>query len=95
MKRKEMIAMLAEEHEVSQAKMDRILRSFVGTIQSTTLEEGRFSVSGLGTFKLVTRAGRLGRNPQTGEELSIPETTVVKFKPAPAFKEEAANLELG
>jgi DNA-binding protein HU-beta len=35
---------------------------------------------GFGTFKVKTRAARTGRNPQTGEEMKIPEKQVVSFK---------------
>ena len=42
------------------------------------------SVHGFGTFKTKTRSARTGRNPQTGESVSIPEKTVASFKPAPA-----------
>lgn len=37
-------------------------------------------IYGLGTFKVVERAARKGRNPKTGEPVDIPAKTVVKFK---------------
>ena len=45
------------------------------------------SLTGFGTFKMVTRKARKGRNPATGEEVEIPATTVPKFSPAKALKQ--------
>jgi DNA-binding protein HU-beta len=58
------------------------------------VEDGKAQFVGFGSFKLVKRAARKGRNPQTGEELEIPETTVVKFTPAKALKELVRDLDL-
>lgn len=49
-------------------------------------KDKRFSVPGFGTFSLKKRAGRVGRNPQTGAEIQIAPTKTVGFKPAPELK---------
>lgn len=43
---------------------------------------------GVGTFKLKKRKARQGRNPQTGEPMTIPAHTVVTFTPAKNLKEK-------
>ena len=45
-----------------------------------------FSMPGFGTFTVKRRAGRVGRNPQTGAEIKIAPTKTVGFKPAPELK---------
>jgi DNA-binding protein HU-beta len=45
------------------------------------------SVSGFGSFKVVKRAARKGRNPRTGEDLQIPASKTVKFTAGKALKE--------
>jgi DNA-binding protein HU-beta len=40
----------------------------------------RITIKGFGSFETKTRAARKGRNPKTGEELTIPEKTVLTFK---------------
>ena len=45
------------------------------------------SISGFGSFKVVERAARKGRNPRTGEEIDIPASRAVKFTPSKALKE--------
>lgn len=39
------------------------------------------AIKGFGSFKMVTRKARIGRNPGTGAPVNIPERQVVKFKP--------------
>ena len=42
---------------------------------------------GFGTFKIVNRKARKGRNPQTGEEINISARNVLKFVPGKVLKE--------
>ena len=45
-------------------------------------------ISGFGTFSIVKRKARKGRNPKTGEAIKVAAKFTPKFKPAKAFKEE-------
>ena len=42
---------------------------------------------GFGTFATATRKAATGRNPRTGEEINIPASTSVRFKPGKALKD--------
>ena len=48
--------------------------------------EGRFAWPGFGTFTVTERAARQGRNPRTGEAMTVAASRTVAFKPAPALK---------
>ncbi len=50
-------------------------------------KERRLALSGFGTFTVRKRKARTGRNPRTGEEIEIPASKTVGFKPAPALKD--------
>lgn len=52
-----------------------------------------FTLPGLGKLVLVNRAARMGRNPATGEAISIPAKRVVKFRVAKACKDAVLNLK--
>ncbi len=55
---------------------------------SENLKEGdKVEVRGFGSFTVKTRASRIGRNPKTGEAVSIPERRVVLFKPGKELTE--------
>ena len=45
------------------------------------------SLTGFGSFKVVARAARKGRNPRTGEEIAIKASKAVKFIPSKSLKE--------
>ena len=46
-----------------------------------------FTLPGIGKLVVVKRKARKGRNPQTGEEISIKASKSVRFRPGKAFKE--------
>ena len=50
-------------------------------------EDERFSYPGFGTFVVRTRKARKGRNPKTGAEITIAESSTVGFKPAKNLKD--------
>jgi len=52
-----------------------------------------FTLPGLGKLVLVNRAARMGRNPATGETISIPAKRVVKFRVAKACKDAVLNAK--
>ena len=56
---------------------------FLGTIKKTLKKRDKVFISGLGTFGIVKRKARTGRNPKTGEAAKF----TPRFKPARAFKE--------
>ncbi len=45
------------------------------------------ALSGFGSFKVIKRKARKGRNPNTGEEIEIRATKAPKFAPGKALKE--------
>tara|TARA_Y100001934_G_C11823851_1_gene527430 strand:- start:89 stop:364 length:276 start_codon:yes stop_codon:yes gene_type:complete len=49
-------------------------------------KEKKFTYPGFGTWAVKKRKARKGRNPKTGEEIKIPPTKTVVFRPAPHFK---------
>lgn len=59
------------------------------------LEQGQVvSLKGFGKFVLQRKEARNGRNPATGEAITIPDKTVIKFQPTNSFKQKIAELEV-
>ena len=78
---KEVQAKLAElEINVSQKVAREVLDSVLAIVKNESETEGRLNVPGFGLFKVKERAERKGRNPQTGEALTIPARQVLTFK---------------
>jgi nucleoid DNA-binding protein len=61
--------------------VDAFLDLLLGIVKSQDLK-----LVGFGAFKRVTLKARQGRNPKTGEAISIPERTVVRFKPSKTLR---------
>ncbi|MES9770976.1 HU family DNA-binding protein, partial [Priestia megaterium] len=62
------------------------------TISNTLAKEEKIQLLGFGTFEVRERAERTGRNPQTGEEMTIPASKVPAFKPGKELKEAIKSL---
>jgi DNA-binding protein HU-beta len=60
---------------------------FLGTIKKTLKKRDKVYLFGFGTFSVVKRKARIGRNPKTGQKVKIAAKVIPKFKPAKAFKE--------
>lgn len=56
-------------------------------IKKTLKKREEVFLSGFGTFSIVKRKARKGRNPKTGDKIKIAARVLPKFKPAKAFKE--------
>lgn len=57
------------------------------TIKNTLASGEKVSIAGFGSFTISERAARIGKNPQTSEEIMIPASKSPKFKASKAFKE--------
>ena len=69
------------------AQAEAAYGSLFDIIKKTLQNGDTLAVSGFGSFKLVERKARKGRNPRTGQEIQIPASKAVKFTPGKAFKE--------
>ncbi|OBQ50267.1 HU family DNA-binding protein [Halodesulfovibrio spirochaetisodalis] len=71
----------------SKSQAETVLESTIETITEALMDGDSVVFTGFGSFKVVERAARKGRNPRTGEEIEIAATKVVKFTPGKTLKE--------
>ena len=83
----QVVSYFAEKFEISKKTAASIIEEYAVLAIAETKKKGTFVLPGIGKSVLVKRKARIGRNPQTGKEIKIPAKTVVKIKPAKAFKE--------
>ena len=69
---------------------EAIVESVFLELRKGMILEGHVKLPNLGTLRVVTRAARMGRNPHTGEPVSIPEKKGVKFTPGKDLKKKLA-----
>jgi DNA-binding protein HU-beta len=80
MTKAELIAVMAEAAGITKAAAAKTLDAYVGAVAKTLKKSGKLGLVGFGTFSVVKRKAREGRNPQTGKAIKIPAKKVVKFK---------------
>lgn len=83
---------IAEQTGISQAQASIAARAFVDEIVTTLLRDGRVRLDNFGVFEIVTRKGRRGRNPRTGERISIPDKVGIRFRVGGALREVLDRL---
>ena len=83
----QIVTHFAEKFEVSKKVAASMIDEVAALAIAETKKKGAFVLPGIGKSVLVKRKARMGRNPQTGKEIKIPAKTVVKIRPAKAFKE--------
>lgn len=79
---KNVVNEIAEQFGLTKKIAGEICDAVIGGIIKEVKETEKVRISGLGTFKLKTRAARKARNPQTGEEVQVPAKTIIDFKMA-------------
>jgi nucleoid DNA-binding protein len=67
----------------AEAAVDCVLESIINTLKNGDV----VTLAGFGSFKVVNRKARTGRNPQTGAEIQISASNAPKFVPGKAFKD--------
>lgn len=72
---------------ISNSQAAALFDQIFGTIRSNLEKGEKVTIPGFGTFSLSERAERQGRNPATGQAITIPAQKSVKFKPGKDLKE--------
>ena len=78
---------LAKETGLTKVKAMQVIETFVAQTAKALKKDGRLAMAGLGTFEVVKRAKRKGRNPRTGEVVPIKACKAVRFKPSQILKD--------
>lgn len=82
---------LANYPEYSAEQVELYLNFIVQQMSEALVMAERIEVRGFGVLTLRRRVPRVGRNPQTGEELMWPEAFLPHFKPSVVLKERISN----
>ena len=87
MNKKELVEKVAEQANLPRGKAELAVNAFISSTQDALAGGGTVQLIGFGTFSVANRAGRKGRNPQTGQEIQIPACRLPQFKPGNKFRE--------
>lgn len=93
MNKAELIDAITLKTDGTKAQTAAMLDALTATIQEALTTEDTVQLVGFGTFAVAERAGREGRNPATGDTISIPAKKVVKFKVGKVLSDAVAGAK--
>lgn len=87
MNKPELVNSIAEKVNTTKKQAEDMVAALFDTIMDALAKGDKVVISGFGTFEVHERANRVGRNPQTGEEMLIDGSKAPVFKSAKVFKD--------
>lgn len=83
----QLVSAVAAEAGMTKVEAEKAVVSTINAIKNELANGGTIQLIGFGTFSVVQKKERIGKNPRTGESLKIPAKKVAKFKPGKALAE--------
>ena len=87
MNKTELVAAIAEKTELSKKDAEKALKAFTDVVAEELKKGEKIQLVGFSTSEVSERAAREGRNPQTGETMTINASKAPKFKAGKALKD--------
>ncbi|MCX8058821.1 MAG: HU family DNA-binding protein [Spirochaetes bacterium] len=88
MNKADLIAAIKKKADAPSKKIvEDVINAFIDVVKGELKKKGTVQLVGFGTFKVVERKAREGRNPKTGQKIKIPATKVPKFVPGKDLRE--------
>ncbi|MBQ1249503.1 MAG: HU family DNA-binding protein [Selenomonadales bacterium] len=87
MNKTELIASVAEKAELTKKDAEKAVNALFTSIEEALVLEDKVQIIGFGTFEVKAREARKGRNPQTGEEITIAASKNPVFKAGKGLKD--------
>ena len=87
MNKTELIAAVAERAELSKKDAEKAVKAFTDVVAEELVKGEKIQLVGFGTFEVSERKEREGRNPKSGEKMTISASRTPKFKAGKALKD--------
>ena len=87
MNRRDLVAALAERTDTDRRTADAALQALIDTVTETVATGEPVMISGFAKFSRVDRPARMGRNPQTGEQIRIKASRRARITALKGFKD--------
>ena len=86
MNRTQLVSAVSEKTGLKKKEAEAVVTAVFDSIEDALVNEDKVQLFGFGTFSVDKRAERQGRNPATGESITIPASKQIKFVPATSLK---------
>jgi DNA-binding protein HU-beta len=88
MTKADLVTKIAGDGGITKAHAEKAVDGFVSAVTDALATGDKITLVGFGTFSVGSRTEREGRNPRTGEKITIPASKVVKFKPGKSLSDK-------
>jgi DNA-binding protein HU-beta len=87
MNKSKMTDIVANKTGLTKDKSKKLINAILEAFGEALSSEGKIQLVGLGTFDVIKRAERSGRNPKTGAAINIPAKKAIRFKAGKNLKD--------
>lgn len=91
MNKQEFVTFVASQHSCTKVKVEKTVNMFTTSVIEAMRENNDILLQGFGKFYTLKLPTRIGRNPNKGEPVNIPETTYPKFRVGQKLKDACKN----
>ncbi len=91
MRKPELVAAIAGKTDISKEQAGRILNAILEEVTTALGNNDSVALVGFGSFVQRHRGARAGKNPQTGEPITIKASNTVAFKPGKQLKDAVSQ----
>ncbi|WP_342277068.1 HU family DNA-binding protein [Spiroplasma endosymbiont of Nebria brevicollis] len=90
----DIIKLVAQKCDITIISATSIIDAFFDEVKNEIANGGKINIPKFGIFESILRSSRIGRNPQTGETITINASKAPKFKASSEFKKHANKVEI-
>ncbi len=90
MTKAELVSQVADKAGLTKREAEKAVEAITEAVNQALVSGGRIQVRGLGIFEVVQRAAKVGRNPRTGQRVTVPARRAVRFRPARSLRASVA-----
>ena len=87
MNKSDIVSRVAAQSSLSRAAADNVVNAVFTAIGDGLAQDEAVAIAGFGTFSIKKRPSRSGRNPRTGENVTIADSAVPAFKASKALRD--------
>ncbi len=87
MNKADLVDKITKDSGMTKVEVTKVINSFIDAVKDALKNGDKVTLVGFGTFKIVERKERKGRNPKTGKTITIKAKKVPRFVPGKALKE--------
>lgn len=88
MNKSELVSSMAKKAGTTQKQAQLLLEAFQDSLTEAMVTDGKLMLVGFGTFSVIEKSARVGRNPKTGDPVKIPAKKTIKLKVSDKLNEQ-------